>query len=780
MAIGGEATRLLLRISADASKAIAEFKKLSGAVSSEVAQISRASKTSGDAGEGMGTSFLGAAKGVYAIGAAAVGAAVGLVAFAKMATQTAADLHDLSKQTGFAVETLSALKIAADLSGSSIGSIGTALGIFEKNMIAAASGNKKMSAAFQALNIDTKDNELALRQAFAALSAMESGAGQTAAAMTLFGRSGKDVLGVIKETNGDLDKAIDKYRDLAILITTEDAKAADQFHDSLSMVGKQLAAVGLEIGKALIPVMTILAGVCDMVTTAFKGWGLAIDWVKQKLGGGWIEKAMGQVMAFHPGIAAGSAVSNVMGALRTGTPAPSLTGGGGGGGRKAKAGISEEGRIELDNLKEITRGITGAARETREALDREFALGRMSRAEFFQQAQADVDKEYRIRVFALANEAAAAQAHIKDQSDLNKKLADLEREKNEAKKARNKERQALSDEANEAEIAAQIEYLKQADAAQKSYEDRSLEAAERALEHQAITEREFEELRFQQRRDQLDRRIELLTVERSAYGEFAEEYIAYTQRIIQAENDRIHNDEDIARRRAQMAAAEFDKQLVRARDEKNTGGGITLPGSDEFNRMMEGLMDRVKPPIMNTITLMGEMKNAAVDAFGAITQGFGDMIYAFLMGEKFSAKAFMAMAKAAIASVAATAAVRALFELGAGLAALFLNPAEAAAHFAAAKVFASVALVAGLASLAIPGGGATANSSPVASNASPSRTGSAQEIKPIDRNRTAGEIRVSVNVTRDSGSIVDAFVEDFGRNGRTRRVIGNDGQLATA
>lgn len=157
---------LLFKIRADSSQATSELARLRGTVTTESQRIGAAGKAgfaqAGSASDGMGASFLNSAKGAIAMGTAVVGAATGLILFAKHATQTAADLHDLSKQTGFQVETLSALKNAADTSGSSIGAMSTALGIFQKNMVAAEGGNKKMSAAFKQLNIDTNDNEKAL------------------------------------------------------------------------------------------------------------------------------------------------------------------------------------------------------------------------------------------------------------------------------------------------------------------------------------------------------------------------------------------------------------------------------------------------------------------------------------------------------------------------------------------------------------------------------------------------------------------------------------------
>lgn len=111
-----------------------------------------------------------------------------------------------------------------------------------------------------------------------------------------------------------------------------------------------------------------------------------------------------------------------------------------------------------------------------------------------------------------------------------------------------------------------------------------------------------------------------------------------------------------------------------------------------------------------------EFKNAATEAFGGIAQGFGEMINAFAMGADLAAGSFAKMARGVIAGVASQAAVKAVFELAEGFAALaravFGDPkagAEAALHFKSAAVYGSVAAIAG--GIARAAGGNSANAS---------------------------------------------------------------------
>jgi hypothetical protein len=83
---------------------------------------------------------------------------------------------------------------------------------------------------------------------------MPEGFEQTNAAAELFGsRGGKQILAILKETNGDLDGAINRFREMGILISTDAARAADKFNDELALLDFQLRAAGTVAAEELIP-----------------------------------------------------------------------------------------------------------------------------------------------------------------------------------------------------------------------------------------------------------------------------------------------------------------------------------------------------------------------------------------------------------------------------------------------------------------------------------------------------------------------------------------------
>lgn len=203
------------------------------------------------------SSRLGIIAGVSVIAASAIGGVVtDLASLVKSSAQAGGELFDLSQKTGFVVETLSGLSIVAKTTGSDIQAISGSLIIFQKNMEAAGDSTSKQGELFKRLNIDTRDNEKALRQVFTVLGKYKEGSQQTALATQFFGRSGAAVLAMIKETNGNLDEAIKKYDKMGLIISHGAAAASDRFNDVLEETTLQLSAVTRSIGMELLPVAT--------------------------------------------------------------------------------------------------------------------------------------------------------------------------------------------------------------------------------------------------------------------------------------------------------------------------------------------------------------------------------------------------------------------------------------------------------------------------------------------------------------------------------------------
>lgn len=204
-----------------------------------------------------------------ALTAGAVLAAQGLFNVTKQAAEFQGKMFDLAQQTGLAVKTLSALEVVAKTTGGELGSISQAIVLFQRKLDDAQDPLSKTAEQFRKLGIDTSDTETSLRSAFNALAKMPEGFAQTNAAAELFGgRGGKQVLAILKETNGDLDGTIKRLEELGILISDDAARSSDVFNDQLAILEFQTRALSAVFARDLIPAIgDLVRTIGELVTT---------------------------------------------------------------------------------------------------------------------------------------------------------------------------------------------------------------------------------------------------------------------------------------------------------------------------------------------------------------------------------------------------------------------------------------------------------------------------------------------------------------------------------
>jgi hypothetical protein len=228
-----------------ASQAQAFSSSLNNAISRVNPSLGQMSAGLSEASAGMGA--LGAAAGVAvgAIAAVAAGAIAAGAAIYSLTTDVAeatGKFKDLAQQTGFSVETLSALANAAETSGGSIESVTSALFLFETKMGEARDSTSEMGKLFKELNISTTNNEAALRQALDALQSMTTAEDKATVGKKLFGRSVKDLLGALAEA-GSLDAFMNEQLKRGTLITTEAAERGDKLADAVTEMGRAFESV---------------------------------------------------------------------------------------------------------------------------------------------------------------------------------------------------------------------------------------------------------------------------------------------------------------------------------------------------------------------------------------------------------------------------------------------------------------------------------------------------------------------------------------------------------
>jgi len=222
--------------------------------------------------------------------------------FAKNIIDAADRMNDLSKQTGVSVEGLSRLQYAAEQSGTDIEGLTTGLRKLSKTAADAASGSKEAGEAFKRIGVSVKDSAGNLKASdellvdvAEAFSGFEDGAGKSAAAMEIFGKSGAELIPFLNEGRVGIDKLRTEADRLGITMSTKSAQAADEFNDALNRA--KASATGL-IREAITPLleafvstgekadeasaaMTGLQGATYVLTTALKVLGTAGVFISQ-------------------------------------------------------------------------------------------------------------------------------------------------------------------------------------------------------------------------------------------------------------------------------------------------------------------------------------------------------------------------------------------------------------------------------------------------------------------------------------------------------------------
>lgn len=252
--------------------------------------------------------------------ATAAGVAV-TAAFTAIVLKTAAvgDQFDkMSLRTGIAVEDLSSLAYAADISGTDIGTLEKGLKALTKVMDDASIGIGEGYDAFLELDIAVTDIDGSLRsttdvlkEAATKISEIEDPTKQAALAMDLFGaRAGPALLPLLKMGGAGIEELMAKAEELGITMTTEAATAAADFTDAMTDLKGSLAGAGRMIGDTLIPIITPLIEKVTEIVIRVKEWAeenapLVENIFKWAAGLGVALAVLGPILVILPSLIAG-------------------------------------------------------------------------------------------------------------------------------------------------------------------------------------------------------------------------------------------------------------------------------------------------------------------------------------------------------------------------------------------------------------------------------------------------------------------------------------------
>lgn len=203
-----------------------------------------------------------------AIGGALVSAAGTFAVKMKQMVDEADKIGKVAQSLGVTVEALSALKYAADLSDVSMLELESAVNRLNK---AASSG----SQIFDTLGISLKKSDGTLKDANDLIgdiadkfSHYQDGAGKSAAAMELFGRSGAALIPMLNEGRDGLEKMRQEAERFGVIIDTQTAAKAQELNDNIRRL--QIAMDGAFL--AMMPqVLSVLVSFSEEIVNSAEG-----------------------------------------------------------------------------------------------------------------------------------------------------------------------------------------------------------------------------------------------------------------------------------------------------------------------------------------------------------------------------------------------------------------------------------------------------------------------------------------------------------------------------
>jgi hypothetical protein len=189
-----------------------------------------------------------------AIGLAVAGAATAIAALIKSQINAADEMLALSERTGIAVETLSEWEHVAEQSNTTLQAITPGLRQLAVNMQEAASGNAEAAETFKRLGVAVTDGQGQLRDINDVMldmaerfSQWQDGAGKSALATQVFGRSGTELIPTLNMGREGIAALSDEARKMGLVISTDTARKADQFNDAISLLRKSVTGMAREI-----------------------------------------------------------------------------------------------------------------------------------------------------------------------------------------------------------------------------------------------------------------------------------------------------------------------------------------------------------------------------------------------------------------------------------------------------------------------------------------------------------------------------------------------------
>lgn len=192
------------------------------------------------------------------------GAVHTLTGMASAAAENVDAQSKLSRRLGTTYGELAGLKLAGDLAGVGIETIGMAMTKADVAMQKAAGGSKTAQAAFATLGLNAQQLQgMASADRFeaiaSAIAGLQTPAERSAAAVALFGRSGAQLLPLFEGGADGIRRAREEAQAFGLALTNTQATNVEEMNDSFTRVYSAIQGVVQQVVAHLAPAITAIA-----------------------------------------------------------------------------------------------------------------------------------------------------------------------------------------------------------------------------------------------------------------------------------------------------------------------------------------------------------------------------------------------------------------------------------------------------------------------------------------------------------------------------------------
>lgn len=183
-----------------------------------------------------------------------------LVGITKATADHQAEMGRAAERTGVNVKALSQLAYAAEQTDVSFASLENGLDGFNRGLSKNEPLLNKLGIATRDANKQLRDTPDILKDVAEFFAHTQDGAGKSALAMKLFGKSGEDLIPILDQGKQGLSDLADEADRFGKSVSEEQARNAQEFNDNLDKLKAIATGAAQQIGSALIPKVSELLG----------------------------------------------------------------------------------------------------------------------------------------------------------------------------------------------------------------------------------------------------------------------------------------------------------------------------------------------------------------------------------------------------------------------------------------------------------------------------------------------------------------------------------------